>query len=141
AGGLTHTPETGGSDPGGFIPFARSRFDEGLFLPCVKVAENDRIKRDLEILVERGIRSPIFWLTDNRAKISGGQMIRNEVKGLIAQFGIEYFVKACREYIEDSRRAAHQRIRDVLYPGRYREPSWRGSVMPGEEVPLHGPGE
>jgi acetone carboxylase alpha subunit len=141
AGGLTHTPETGGSDPGGFIPFARSRFDEGLFLPCVKVAENDRIKRDLEILVERGIRSPIFWLTDNRAKISGGQMIRNEVKELIAQFGIEYFVKACREYIEDSRRAARQRIRDVLYPGRYREPSWRGSVMPGEEVLLHGPVE
>ncbi|HUZ29942.1 MAG TPA: hydantoinase B/oxoprolinase family protein, partial [Solirubrobacteraceae bacterium] len=98
AGGLTHTPETGGSEPGGFIPFARSRFDEGLFLPCVKVAENDRVKRDLEVLVERGIRSPIYWLTDNRAKITGTQMIRTEVKGLIQQFGVDFFGKACREY-------------------------------------------
>jgi N-methylhydantoinase B/oxoprolinase/acetone carboxylase alpha subunit len=141
AGGLTHTPETGGSEPGGFIPFARSRFDEGLFLPCVKVAENDRIKRDLEVLVERGVRSPIFWLTDNRAKVTGTQMIREEVKGLIRQFGPEYFARACREFIEDTRLAAQQRIRKVLHPGTYREVGWRGSVMPGEEILLHGPVE
>ena len=139
AGGLTHTPETGGSEPGGFIPFARSRFDEGLFLPCVKVAENDRVKRDLEVLVERGIRSPIFWLTDNRAKITGAQIIRTEVKGLIQQFGVDFFGKACREYIEDTRLAAQQRIRKVLHPGVYREVGWRGSVMPGSETLLHGP--
>ena len=141
AGGLTHTPETGGSEPGGFIPFARSRFDEGLFLPCVKIAENDRIKRDLEVLVERGIRSPIFWLTDNRAKITGTQMIRQEIKGLIESFGAERFGKACREYIEDTRRAARRRVRTVLFPGRYREVGWRGSVMPGQETLLHGPVE
>lgn len=141
AGGLTHTPETGGSEPGGFIPFARSRFDEGLFLPCVKVAENDRIKRDLEVLVERGIRSPIFWLTDNRAKVTGTQMIREEVKRLLRQFGAEYFAKACREYIEDTRQAAEQRVRKVLHPGTYREVGWRGSVMPGHETLLQGPVE
>lgn len=141
AGGLTHTPETGGSEPGGFIPFARSRFDEGLFLPCVKIAENDRIKRDLEVLVERGIRSPIFWLTDNRAKITGDQIIRREIKDLIEHFGVEYFSKVCREYIEDTRRAAEQRIREVLFPGRYRDVGWRGSVMPGQETLLHGPVE
>jgi acetone carboxylase alpha subunit len=139
AGGLTHTPETGGSSPGRMIPFARSRFDEGLFLPCVKIAENEQIKRDLEILVERGIRSPIYWLTDNRAKITGTQMIREEAMRLIARFGLPYFEKACREYIEDTRRAAQQRIRQVLYPGRYREVAWRGSVMPKEETLLQGP--
>jgi N-methylhydantoinase B/oxoprolinase/acetone carboxylase alpha subunit len=141
AGGLTHTPETGGSEPGGFIPFARSRFDEGLFLPCVKIAEHDRIKRDLEVLVEMGIRSPIFWLTDNRAKITGTQMIREEVKVLFRQFGVEHFAKACREYIEDTRLAAEQRVRKVLHPGTYREIGWRGSVMPGKETLLHGPVE
>ena len=139
AGGLTHTPETGGSSPGGMVPFARSRFDEGLFLPCVKIAENDRIKRDLEVLVERGIRSPIYWLTDNRAKITGVQMIREEAKRLIEEFGLDDFQKACREYIEDTRRAARQRIGEVLYPGTYREVSWRGSVIPGEETLLQGP--
>jgi acetone carboxylase alpha subunit len=67
AGGLTHSPETGSSEPGGFVPFARSRFEEGLFLPCVKIAEHDELKRDLEVLVERSVRSPVYWLTDNRS--------------------------------------------------------------------------
>lgn len=141
AGGLTHTPETGSSDPGGFVPFARSRFEEGLFLPCVKIAENDEIKRDLEVLVERSVRSPIFWLTDNRAKITGVRMIREQVLELIDEFGLDYFQQATREYIEDTYRAARKRVRAVLHPGRYREVAWRGSVMPGEEKLLHGPVE
>ncbi len=141
AGGLTHTPETGSTEPGGFVPFARSRFEEGLFLPCVKIAENDEIKRDLEVLVERSVRSPIYWLTDNRAKMTGIRMIREQVGELLAEFGPDYFTRASREYIEDAYRAARRRIQTVLAPGRYREVSWRGSVMPGEERLLHGPVE
>src|SRR5262249_19948630 len=62
-----------------------------------------------------------------------------EVKSLIGQFGVEFFRKACREYIEDTRLAAQQRIRTVLHPGTYREVGWRGSVMPRSETLLHGP--
>lgn len=141
AGGLTHTPETGSSDPGGFVPFARSRFEEGLFLPCVKIAEDDQIKRDLELLVERSVRSPIFWLTDNRAKMTGVGMIRDQVLELVTRTGVDYFRQACREYVEDSYRAARKRVTEVLAPGRYREVAWRGSVMPGLERLLHGPVE
>jgi acetone carboxylase alpha subunit len=141
AGGLTHTPETGSSDPGGFVPFVRSRFEEGLYLPCVKIAENDEIKRDLEILVERSVRSPIYWLTDNRAKMVGDRMIREQVIELIEEVGLEYFQQVCREYIEDTYRAARRRVKEVLAPGRYREVAWRGSVIPGEERLLHGPVE
>ena len=108
AGGLTHTPETGGSSPGGMIPFARSRFDEGLFLPCVKIAEQDRIKRDLEILVERGIRSPIYWLTDNRAKITGIQMIREEAKA--GQRPVEVTQ-------QDDRQAVIDQLRNMVHEG------------------------
>jgi acetone carboxylase alpha subunit len=141
AGGMTHSPETGGASAGGMIPFARSRFEEGLFLPCVKIAENDHIRRDLDVLVERSVRSPIYWLTDNRAKITGTRMIREEVKELIGRFGLEYFAKTGREYIEDTYRAARRRVRQVLFPGRYREVAWRGNVMPGEETLLHAPVE
>ncbi|HEY1919529.1 MAG TPA: hydantoinase B/oxoprolinase family protein [Streptosporangiaceae bacterium] len=141
AGGLTHSPETGSSEPGGFVPFARSRFEEGLFLPCVKIAEHDELKRDLEVLVERSVRSPVYWLTDNRAKMTGTRMIRDQVGELIGEFGAEYFDQASREYIEDTYRAARRRVQEVLAPGRYREVSWRGSVMPGEERLLHGPVE
>lgn len=137
--GLTHVPETGGSAPGGMMPFARHRFDEGLFLPCVKIAEDDEFKYDLELLVERSIRSPVLWMTDNRAKMTGARMIREQVKELIADFGIDYFQRACYEYIEDGRRATQERVRRVLSPGTYREVAWRGSIIPGEETLLHCP--
>lgn len=141
AGGLTHTPETGSTEPGGFVPFARSRFEEGLFLPCVKIGENDELKRDLEVLVERSVRSPIYWLTDNRAKVTGIRMIREQVLELVEEFGLDYFTDVSREYIENTYRAARRRVQEVLQPGVYREVAWRGSVMPGEEKLLHGPVE
>lgn len=137
--GLTHVPETGGSAPGGMMPFARHRFDEGLFLPCVKIGENDEFNFDLEVLVERSIRTPVIWMTDNRAKMTGTRMIREQVKELISDFGVEYFQKACYEYIEDGRRATQERVRSVLAPGTYREVAWRGSIIPGEETLLHAP--
>lgn len=137
--GLTHVPETGGSAPGGMMPFARHRFDEGLFLPCIRIGENDELSFDLEVLVERSTRSPVMWMTDNRAKMTGARMIREQVKQLIEDFGIDYFQKACYEYIEDGRLATQERVRSVLAPGTYREVAWRGSIVPGEETLLHAP--
>lgn len=120
AGGLTHTPETGGTEAGGQCPGAMTRYDEGIALPCVKIAENEEIKADLELIVERGTRTSTWWLLDNRAKMAGCRIIRESVKELIREFGKDYYMTSIYEYIEDTRRACTKRIQDVLFPGRYR---------------------
>ena len=139
--GLTHVPEVGATAPGGFDSYFTTRFHEGLYLPCVKIGENDELRPDMEILVERSTRTPVYWLTDNRAKVTGALMIRDAVLELVEEFGLEYFKRAGEEFIEDSLRAAKRKIASVLAPGTYREVAWRGSPIPGEERLLHAPVE
>ena len=140
-GGLTHVTETGAVEPGAMGSSFTSRFAEGLILPCLKIGENDELRRDFDILVDRGTRSSISWLADNRAKFTGVRMIRESIKPLIEQVGLEYFQKVSREYIEDTLRATREKVRRSLFPGRYREVAWRGVTFPGEESLLHAPCE
>jgi N-methylhydantoinase B/oxoprolinase/acetone carboxylase alpha subunit len=140
-GGLTHVTEVGAVEPGSLGSSITSRFAEGLILPCLKIGEGDELRRDFEVLVERSVRSPIPWLTDNRAKLTGLRMIREAVKELIAQIGIEDYRKLTREYIEDTLRATREKVRRFLFPGRYREVGWRGITIPGIEGLLQAPCE
>ena len=119
AGGLIHVLETGATEPGGVCPSAISRFDEGIFWPCVKVAEKETLKADLENVVIRGTRTPLYWLLDSRASMAGDQVVRNGVLELIREFGAEFYLQAIYEYIEDSRQAARAKIQSTLFPGRY----------------------
>jgi acetone carboxylase alpha subunit len=140
-GGLTHVTETGAVEPGAMGSSFTSRFAEGLILPCMKVGENDELRRDFDILVDRGVRSSISWLADNRAKLTGVRMIRETIKPLVEQVGLEYYRKVTREYIEDTLRATREKVRRSLYPGRYREVAWRGVTITGLESLLHAPCE
>jgi acetone carboxylase alpha subunit len=140
-GGLTHVTETGAVEPGALGSSITSRFAEGLILPCLKIGENDELRQDFDVLVSRMVRSPIPWLTDNRAKLTGLRMIRETVKELISEVGMDIYRKATREFIEDTLRATRVRVRRTLFPGRYREVSWRGVTIPGQESLLQAPCE
>lgn len=120
SGGLTHVPEIGAPEAGGNTPFISNSYEEGICWPCVKLAENEKIRRDFEIIVQRRTRMPEWWLLDNRAKVAGCRLIRDGAKALIDQYGIEYYLKAIYEYIEDTRQACQKRLASVLFPGRYR---------------------
>jgi len=139
AAGLTHVPETGAAQPGGYGAWFRTRFEEGLFMPCVRIGEHDTFNHDIEVMVDRSTRTSVWWHTDNRAKFTGARMIREEVQRLVASIGRERYAQAASEYIEDSLRAARERVRRLLRPGRYREVGWRGTIIPGEEMLLHAP--
>ena len=119
AGGLTHVPETGAKEAGGTAVTGISRFEEGIFWPCLKVGENDRLKRDVEMIVERGTRTPIWWLMDTRAKAAAIVQIREGIVKLIEEYGLEFYRRAIYEYIEDTRRACFRKLQRVFYPGTY----------------------
>jgi acetone carboxylase alpha subunit len=140
-GGLTHVTETGAVEPGAMGSSFTSRFAEGLILPCMRIAANDELFHDFDVLVERGVRSPISWLADNRAKLTGNLIIREKVKELIGEIGVGMYRKVCREYIEDTLRATREKVRRCLFPGRYREVAWRGVTLTSLERLLHSPCE
>jgi len=137
AGGLTHVPETGAVEPGGGGAAASSRYDEGICWPCIKVVENEEIKRDLEIIVERGTRFPLWWILDGRARIAGCRMIRDGVKALVEEYGKEYFMQATYEYIENTRKACSEKIKNVLFPGIYHGATFYS--IPNADLPVRYP--
>lgn len=132
-GGLTHVTETGAVEPGSLGSSITSRFAEGLILPCLKIGEDDELRQDFDVLVERSVRSAIPWLADNRAKLTGLRLIRETVKSLIEEIGLETYRKLSREYIEDTLRATREKVKRSLFPGRYREVGWRGITISGIE--------
>jgi N-methylhydantoinase B/oxoprolinase/acetone carboxylase alpha subunit len=140
-GGLTHVTETGAVEPGAMGSSFTSRFAEGLILPCMRVAVNDELLHDFDVLVDRGVRSSISWLADNRAKLTGNLIIRQKVKEVISEVGIATYQKVCREYIEDTLRATREKVRRSLHPGRYREVAWRGVTFTDQEKLMHSPCE
>jgi acetone carboxylase alpha subunit len=138
-GGLTHVVETGSVEPGGMGVASTSRFSEGLFLPCIRIAENDEVLHDLEVLVDRNVRESTSWLLDNRAKIAGSRMVRDRVVELAEEFGHDYYLKAVHEYVEDSLQATRATVKRHLFPGVYREVAWRGFSVDERALLLHAP--
>src|SRR5512136_2960182 len=46
-GAIVHTGENGGTDPGGMSAIARSKYDEGIIVPPVKIGEKYTLKEDV----------------------------------------------------------------------------------------------
>jgi acetone carboxylase alpha subunit len=130
--GVTHVLEVGSVTPGGgMTPLAVERQLEGIHICAEKVALNDRLRRDYELKIRRNTRMPSFWLLDDRARITGNVFIREEVKKIIGEFGLDYYTAAIRELIEEGRRVHLARVKGMLVPGRYRNPSFFPSLLKG----------
>src|SRR3990172_6658038 len=128
--GVTHVLEVGSITPGGgMTPLAVERQLEGLHIFGQKIALNDRLRRDYELKIRRNTRMPSFWLLDDRARITGNVFIREEVKKIIAEFGLEYYMAAIRELIEEGRRIHLARVQERLIPGRYRNPCFHTLML------------
>ncbi len=134
ASGVTHVLEVGGITPGGGMSIlATERPLEGLHICAEKVATDDHLRRDYELRISRNTRQPSFWLLDDRARIAGNVFIRQEVKKIIAEFGLDYYAEAVRELIEEGRRHHLARVRERLIPGRYRNASFHMSLLKGRQ--------
>ncbi len=118
--GLTHIMEVGGCEPGATPPSALSRYDDGLMVTAQRVGENDKFFRDHHIMVSRNTRDPKWWILDDLAKLSGCLKMRDALISLIEEFGLDYYMKATYEMIEEGRRFAVRKIASVLFPGTYR---------------------
>ena len=132
AGAVCHELEVGGITPGGDVCLAQERFTEGLFVCAEKIGENDEIRRDYVIRCERNLRMPIYWVLDEKAKVASCIDMRESVKALIDEIGLDYWMKVSKEFIEEGRRAQLARTRQLTVPGIYRGHTFYGHVTEGK---------
>ena len=106
----------------GCMPTANvERATDGLRWCGEKIGSKDRLRRDFEIKIELSMDMADIFLLDRKGAIAANIRVREEIKSLIKEFGLDYFKRAQRELIEDERRNQIARIKQRTMPGRYRD--------------------
>ncbi len=132
-GGMSHEMETGATGPGGYDPSAVNRYYEGLLMSPTKVGTNNTLNNDFKITVEHGTRDATIWLMDTQAKMSANIYMRNAIIELVKQYGIEFYLEAVQEIVEDGRRATLEKIKSRFLPGVYRGRTFVDAMVPNRE--------
>jgi N-methylhydantoinase B/acetone carboxylase alpha subunit len=136
--GVTHVIEIGASTPGSLPLGPISRFEDGIDIPARKIGAEDRLFKDHVQAAARGTRLPKYWTLDERTRLAGCLLARQQVESLIDDIGVDTYLQFCAELIEDGRRSFRSSLFSMTVPGRYRAPAFSEMTL-GEEslMPEH----
>ncbi|MEE8419768.1 MAG: hydantoinase B/oxoprolinase family protein, partial [Dehalococcoidales bacterium] len=82
----THIAETGAVIPGGMVGFAKSKYEEGMSLTPIKIAENYLLKDDLvELMVNFISRAPRQQMLDLKARVTAADRLRTRIQQMAEQ--------------------------------------------------------
>ncbi|AOJ07544.1 hydantoinase B/oxoprolinase family protein [Burkholderia mayonis] len=120
-GGVTHVIDTGAVTPGSMSTGQVQRFGDGYMITCRKTGVNDTPLRDWLHESQRSVRTPKYWILDERTRIAGCHMIRGLIEEVIEEEGLDAYEKFAYEVIEEGRRGLQTRIKAMTLPGKYRK--------------------
>jgi acetophenone carboxylase len=131
AGANVHTGENGASEPGGQPIAAKSRYEEGLMVPPIKVGENYTLREDMMTMLGTATRDPRTMVLDIKARLAACRIAERRIQDLVAEKGVEFFRGALRKILSTTARAARKKI-SRLPDGIFRQPRFM-DVVGGEE--------
>lgn len=108
-----HQGETGSITPGGFAPTARSRYEEGLHIPCMRIGENFVLRRDVLDFMTGAVRNSFVFEADLRSRVATMMRIRERFLREIERKGVEFVVGGMRQILLDGERNARARLREI----------------------------
>jgi acetophenone carboxylase len=115
-----HTTETGAIEPGGMPVTAKSRWEEGMNLPPIKIGEDFKLRNDfLEFYSVYGLRAPAMFISDLRARCTTADRVRVRLLELVEKRGVEFVVGLMRRMLEVAEAGAFQKIKS-LPDGKFR---------------------
>lgn len=117
---LVHTTETGATEPGGMPVSAKSRFEEGMNLPPIKIGSNFELRQDMEELFAAfGVRAPQMITVDLKARCTTADRVRRRLIELAEREGVDYIKGLFRKMLMSAEEGAGKRIQH--WPdGKYR---------------------
>jgi acetophenone carboxylase len=106
-----HQPETGAIEPGGMPITAKTRYDEGMKLPPIKIGENYQIRSDmLDMMANMVSRAPRMQIVDTKARVAGCDRIRIRLQELAKEKGKDLIVGVLRKMVDDAEAAVSKRL-------------------------------
>ena len=133
-GGVTHVIDTGSVTPGSMSTGQTQRFGDGYMITCRKTGVNDEPLRDWLHESQRSVRTPKYWILDEKTRIAGCHMIRELVEEVVRADGIQAYEKFAFEVIEEGRCGLQSRIKAMTLPGKYRKVSFVDVPYKHEDV-------
>ncbi len=109
------------ADIGGHVLSAEARevYEEGLFIPIMKLYDGGRLNESLAALIRSNTRVPDLVMGDFHAQVAGGAVGGERLLEFMDEFGIERLEPLADEIITRTERAMRQAIGE-LRPGQYR---------------------
>ena len=127
-GAIAHTGETGATEPGGMPVLARSRYDEGLKLPPIRIGERYQLRPDLLQMMENYVfRSPRKFMIELRARLSACDRVRTRIQELVSMKGADFLIGLLRKCLDEAEASARRRIRG-WNDGIYRAVTFTDSI-------------
>lgn len=129
-GAAVHTGESGGSEPGGTVTAARTKYDEGLLCPPIKIGENYQLKEDLLNMLAAMNRDPRTMILDIKARLAAARIAQRRILEVVEEKGVDFFLGSLRRVLTLTGEAAKKKIAS-LPDGIYRQPRFLDTL--GEE--------
>lgn len=105
----------------GCMPTANvERATDGVRFAGEKVGSNDQLRHDMALKCELSFDMADIFLLDRKGAIAANIRVRDEMEKMIEEFGLDYFLRAGKELIEEERLNQLKRLRQRTVPGRYR---------------------
>jgi N-methylhydantoinase B len=108
------------ADIGGHVLSAEARevYEEGLFIPIMKLYEGGKLSRPLEAMIRANVRVPDLVMGDFHAQIAGGAVGGDRLTEFMDEFGLERLEALADEIVTRTERAMREAI-GRLRPGVY----------------------
>jgi N-methylhydantoinase B len=108
------------ADIGGHVLSAEARevYEEGLFIPIMKLYEGGRINASLEAMIRSNVRVPDLVMGDFHAQVAGGAVGGDRLLEFMEEFGLERLEPLSDEIVTRTERAMREAIAR-LRPGTY----------------------
>jgi len=126
-GAVVHTGECGGTEPGGVVQNAKSKYYEGLMTPPIKVGENYTLREDILTMFATMNRDPRTMILDLKARLAAARIAQRRVLELVGERGHDFFIGALRRVLKVTGEAARKKLA-VLNDGIYRQPRFLDMV-------------
>ena len=108
-----HQGETGSITPGGFAPTAKSRYEEGLHIPCMRIGENFELRRDILDFMAGSVRNGFVFTADLKSRVATMFQIRKRFLREIERRGVAQVVGGMRLILIKGEQDARARLREV----------------------------
>ncbi|MCZ7530082.1 MAG: hydantoinase B/oxoprolinase family protein [Acidimicrobiia bacterium] len=136
ASAVTHVSDCGSVTPGSVGFLNPDCYSDGLCISMEKVGENDAYYPWYERRVRSRTRTPDFVMGDARGRLAGCVTIRERLIEVIEKYGLDFFLEATQEFVEDSRRYAVGRVKTQTVPGRIRKSQFKDLAMKDKNIIL-----